>query len=46
MYFDTKIILKNNHNHTPKQKYQKKKKKATVRLQVTCTTQVRKNEKM
>jgi hypothetical protein len=27
MHFDTKIILKSNHNHTPKQKYQKKKKR-------------------
>jgi len=25
MYFDTKIILKSNHNHTLKQKYKKKK---------------------
>jgi hypothetical protein len=44
MYFDIKNILKNNHNHTPKTEI--KKKKTTVRLQVTCTTQVRKNEKM
>jgi len=43
MYFDIKNILKNNHNHTSKTE---KKKKTTVRLQVTCTTQVRKNEKM